>query len=138
MLMTETSHIRIVRYLVAIVAVAFGVLTIWSGGSVLFGGEEARRAVGAYVPFVVWSNFVAGFFYVLAGVGLWRRWEWARWVAVAIAVGTAGTYLAFGVHVLRGGPYEMRTVVAMAVRTGMWIGIAVFAFWVFDSLHHAD
>jgi len=137
-MMTETSHIRIARYLVAIVAVAFGLLTIWSGGSVLFGSEEARRAVGDYVPFVVWSNFVAGFFYVVAGAGLWRRWEWARWVAVAIAVGAAGTYLAFGLHVLQGGPYEMRTVVAMAVRTGMWMGIAVFAFRLFNSLHDAD
>ncbi len=137
-MMTETSHIRIVRYLVAIVAVAFGLLTIWSGGVVLFGGEEARQAAGDYVPFVVWSNFVAGFFYVLAGVGLWRPWGWARWVAAAIAVGAAGTYLGFGIHILRGGPYETRTVVAMAVRTGLWIGIAVAAFRLFDSDNGTD
>jgi len=105
--MTETSYLRIARYLVAIVAVAFGLLTIWSGGAVLFGGEEARQAVGDFVPFVVWSNFVAGFFYVVAGVGLWQGGEWARWVAVAIAGGVAGTYFAFGLHVLQGGPYEI-------------------------------
>lgn len=135
--MTETSYLRIARYLVAIVAVAFGLLTIWSGGAVLFGGEEARQAVGDFVPFVVWSNFVAGFFYVVAGVGLWQGWEWARWVAVAIAGGAAGTYFAFGLHVLQGGLYEVSTVVAMAVRTGMWIGIALFAFRLFDSLQDA-
>lgn len=129
---TETRRARITRYLIAIFAVAFGLLTIWSGGSVLFGGEEARRAVGDYVPFVVWSNFVAGFFYVLVGIGLWRWWEWARWVAAAIAIVAVGTYLGFGLHVLRGGPYEMRTVVAMAIRTGVWIGIAVYAFRRFD------
>ena len=137
-MMTETSNIRVARYLVTIVAVAFGLLTIWSGGSVLFGSEEARHTAGDYVPFVVWSNFVAGFFYVVAGVGLWRRWEWARWVAVAIAVGAAATYLAFLLHVLLGGPYEIRTVVAMAVRMCIWIGIAVFAFRLFNSLQEAD
>lgn len=125
---TETSRTRIVRYLIATVAIGFGLLTIWSGGSVLFGSEEARDAAGDYVPFVVWSNFVAGFFYVVAGGGLWQRWTWTPWLAAAIAVGAVGTYLAFGLHVLSGGPYEMRTVVAMAVRTGVWIGIAVFAF----------
>lgn len=132
-MMTETRRIRMIRSLIAIVAIVFGVLTIWSGGSVLFGGEEARKAVGDYVPFVVWSNFVAGFLYVAAGVGLWRRRRWARWFAVVIAVGSALTYLAFAVHVLSGGAYEMRTVVAMAVRTGVWVGIAVAAFRLFDS-----
>jgi hypothetical protein len=49
----------------------FGALTIASGGRVLFVSEAARVATGNYVPFVVWFNFLAGFAYVAAGVGLW-------------------------------------------------------------------
>lgn len=117
----------------AIVAVVFGFLTLKSGGEVLFGTDQARRAAGDYVPFVVWFNFIAGFGYVVAGVGLWRRWPWVRWLAALIAVGSALTFLAFGLHILRGDAYEMRTVIAMTVRTGVWIIIAVGAFRLFRA-----
>ena len=36
----------------------FGVLTIVSGGVALFGGSDARAAVGDAVPFVLWFNFL--------------------------------------------------------------------------------
>ncbi len=57
----------------AAVAVIFGLLTIVSGGRALFGGVD----MGAVVPFVLWFNFVAGFAYVLTGIGLWRGAGWA-------------------------------------------------------------
>lgn len=37
----------------------------------------------------------------------------------------------FGIHVLRGGAYEIRTVLAMAVRTGVWFVIAIATFYMF-------
>ena len=40
----------------AVVAVLFGLLTVLSGGRTLFGGEAARLAAGAIVPFVLWFN----------------------------------------------------------------------------------
>jgi hypothetical protein len=111
----------------AVFAVAFGVLTILSGGRVLFGGAAARAAVGNAVSFVLWFNFVAGFLYVLAGAGLylWRRW--AAQLAAFIALTTLGVFLAFGWHVATGGAYEMRTVGAMLIRSGVWIVIAVLS-----------
>ncbi len=51
------------------IGLVFGLLTIFSGGTALFGGEAARAAVGNAVPFVLWFNFIAGFFYVLAAWG---------------------------------------------------------------------
>lgn len=113
--------------IVAIVAVAFGILTVNAGGSALFGDAAARAAVGNAVPFVLWFNFVAGFFYILAGVGLylWRRW--AAQLAAIIAVATLGVLIAFGWHVAAGGAYEMRTVGAMLLRSGVWIAIALLS-----------
>ena len=40
---------------------------------------------------------------------------------------TALVFAAFGVHVLAGGAYELRTVVAMSLRTLVWTAIAVVA-----------
>jgi hypothetical protein len=111
----------------ALVAIAFGLLTLKAGGSVIFFDGEARRAAGHYVHFVVWFNFLAGFGYVLAGVGLWGLRSWAVWLAAAIAAGTLLTFAAFGVHVYTGGLYEMRTVIAMTLRSGVWLAIALLA-----------
>jgi uncharacterized membrane protein (DUF2068 family) len=102
-------------------------LTIKEGGSVLF-TEQGRVAAGHYVPFVVWFNFLAGFVYVIAGVGLWLQRAWAVYVAFAIAIATLAVYAAFGVYILLGNAYESRTVVAMALRSGIWLVVALLGY----------
>jgi hypothetical protein len=120
-------NIRSAGIAAGILAILFGVLTIASGGRALFGDEAARKAVGAAVPFVLWFNFGAGFAYVLAGIGLLMKRRWAVWLSALIAAGTVLVFLAFGVHVVLGGAYEMRTVGAMTLRSLVWIGIAIVA-----------
>jgi hypothetical protein len=116
---------RLLRALAA-VAIAFGLLTIFSGGRALFGSPEARAAVGNAVGFVLGFNFLAGFAYVASGLGLWRRRRWGAWLALAIAAGTAIVAAAFAWHVAKGGAYETRTVGALALRLSFW----VLAGWV--------
>ena len=113
---------------IALIAIGFGLMTIREGGAVLFYDGAARDAAGSYVPFVLWFNCLAGFAYVIAGVGLWMRRRWATWLAMAIAVATALVFLAFGVHVALGGAWERRTVIAMTLRTLVWVGIAAIAW----------
>src|SRR3989338_1028553 len=113
---------------ISLVAVGFGLLTIKEGGMTLSGNEAARAAAGNYVPFVLWFNFVAGFAYVVAVFGLWLQQRWAVWLAAAIAVATALTFAAFGVHVFSGEAYERRTVIAMSLRTLVWVTIAAIAW----------
>jgi hypothetical protein len=102
-------------------------VTIAVGGRTLFGGPVARAAAGNIVLFVLWFNFIAGFAYVIAGAGLfaWRRWA-ARLSAV-IAVTTIAVFAAFGLFVVAGGAFEARTVGAMALRSLVWVAIAVAA-----------
>ena len=114
--------------LMAALAVLFGMLTIVAGGSALFGGEVARAEVGNAVPFVLWFNFAAGFAYVVAGVGLWLQAPWGVILALLIAASTIVVFVAFGFHVLSGGAYEMRTIGALALRSLIWIAIAVFGW----------
>ena len=78
----------------ALVAIAFGAVTIVVGGKTLFGDVEARSAAGKIVAFVLWFNFVAGFAYVIAGIGLllWKRW--AAHLSAAIAVATIAVFIA--------------------------------------------
>lgn len=113
---------------IAVVAVVFGLLTIKEGGAVLFGSAEARAAAGNYVSFVVWFNFLAGFAYVVAGIGLFLQRRWAMWLAVMIAIATAVTSAALGAVIVSGGAFEQRTVFAMGLRTVVWMLIAGVAW----------
>ena len=106
------------------IAVVFGALTVFSGWQGLFGDAATRAALGNTVGYVLWFNFLAGFAYVAAGVGLWRGARWGLWLATALALGTALVAAAFGVHVLGGGAFEMRTVGALALRFGFWATVA--------------
>ncbi|WP_246040416.1 hypothetical protein [Roseovarius arcticus] len=113
--------------------VLFGLLTILAGGRALFGGADARAAVGNAVPFVLWFNFLAGFAYVGAGAGLFFRRSWAVRLSIGILVATILVMIAFGVHLLIGGAYEMRTVAAMSLRTVIWGAIVGAAIRVPDD-----
>lgn len=118
-------------WVISLVGIGFGLMTIKEGSSVVFGNEAALAAAGNYVPFVVWFNFVAGFAYVIAAIGLWLQQRWALWLAAAIAVATAITFAALGLHINAGGAYEQRTVIAMSLRTVVWVvisGLAAYAF----------
>lgn len=109
----------------AVAAILFGAVTLVSGGFALFAGDAARTVLGNIVGFVLWSNFVQGFLYVLAGIGLllWR--PWGAQLAALIAVLTIAVFVAFGWHVATGGAFEMRTSGAMFLRSGFWIAIAI-------------
>jgi hypothetical protein len=110
--------------ILALVAIIFGIVTIIVGGKTLFGGAEERTAAGNIVPFVLWFNFVAGFVYVIAGVGLFLWKRWAAQLSAAVAAATIAVFIAFGVHILLDGAFESRTVGAMIVRSVVWIVIS--------------
>jgi len=127
--MTSSTHPRALSvWAISVIAVVFGLLTIKEGGAVLIGSAEARAAAGNYVPFVVWFNFLAGFAYVVAGVGLFLQRRWAMWLAIAIAVATALTSAALGVVIVSGGAFEQRTAYAMGLRSVAWMVIAGVAW----------
>ena len=99
-----------------VAAIAFGSLTLISGGSALFGAVD----MGAVVPFVLRFNFIAGFAYVIGGLLLMIGHRLAMPVALIILIATAAVFAAFGWRVLAGDAFEMRTVGAMTLRTLFW------------------
>ena len=119
-------------WIISLAAVGFGLLTINEGGTILFGDEIVRAEAGNYVPFVLWFNFLAGFAYVIAGIGLWMLQPWAVWLAITIAGATSLTFAAFGMHVAFGGVYMQHTVIAMSLRTLVWAAIATIAWQLVD------
>lgn len=115
-------------WIISIIAVVFGLLTIKSGGSVLFIDGVAQQEAGDYVPFVLWFNFLAGFAYLFAGAGLLIKKHWSVWLSIFIVVATIVIFVLFGLHILYDGMYENRTVAAMSLRTVVWGLISIFAY----------
>ena len=116
------KHDRLLR-ITGGVAIAFGLLTVVSGGTTLLGALE----MGAVVLFVLWFNTLAGLAYVVAGLGLWQGRRWAYPLSLAIFAATLLVFVAFGLHVAQGGAFEMRTVYAMTLRSAVWGAIALVA-----------
>lgn len=121
--MTDQTTTPVWQKAIAVFALLFGAITLFKSGSVLFGPQSAQDAVGNFVPFVVQFNFVAGFFYVLAAVGIWLGRGWAYGLSAVIALATLITAFVFWRHVNAGGAYEMQTVGALAIRSGFWVVI---------------
>lgn len=111
----------------ALFATLFGLLTIISGGSVLF-NSQAQQAAGNYVPVVLWFNFLAGFAYIAVGIGLWFEQHWAVWPSFLIAGVTLVVFAIFGGHIWSGGAYELRTVAALGLRLMVWLIISTIAY----------
>jgi hypothetical protein len=109
------------------VAVIFGLLTIVSGGRALFGGPGAAAAAGDAVPFVLWFNFLSGFVYVLAGIGIATGRRWAVMLSIGLAATIAAVFALFGVYIFQGAAFEVRTVGAMSLRLIVWVAIAALA-----------
>lgn len=108
-----------------IVAVVFAAITLFKSGGVLFGQQSARDAVGDFVPFVVQFNFVAGFFYLLTGIGIFLGRGWALGLSILLTVATLITTVLFARHLSAGGAFEMQTVGALGIRAVFWIVVAV-------------
>ena len=59
--------------------------------------------------------------------GLLLRRRWAVHVSLFVAAATLLVFAAFGLYVLNGGGFEMRTVGALTLRALFWIAMAIVA-----------
>lgn len=105
----------------ALAAAVFGLATLYAGGMALFGGAD----MGATVPFVLWFNFAMGFAYLAGATLIYLRHPTALPAAWIIGISTALVFIAFAVAALTGTAFEMRTIGAMVLRTGFWLGAAL-------------
>jgi hypothetical protein len=115
------------NHILGVAAIIFGLASVVSGGTVLFGPAEAREAAGSIVPFVVWFNFALGAVYMVAGVGVFLTRQWGRTLGMVIAAAIALVLAAFLWHALSGGAWEPRTLGAMIVRLAFWLLVVAFA-----------
>lgn len=113
--------------IMTIIALVFGLLTVYSGGDVLFVDGAGRERAGNYLYVIVWFNFMAGFVYILAAYCLYKQKLIALMLSKAIAISTLIAFIGLLIYVYFGGVYEVRTIGAMVLRFSVWFVILHFA-----------
>jgi len=116
----------------AIILTLFALITVFMSGSVIFDLFGIREKEGNYVLFIVVTNFICGFLYLIAAYGLFFE---KRWTTRLLLFVTSILIISFGgliVHILNEGIYEQQTIKAMLFRIAV---TAVFAglSWRFNS-----
>lgn len=116
------------KYLPAFILAAFGGLTIFMAGSVIFDLFGIRAKEGNFVPFIVWTNFIAGWAYLAAAYGFVKEKKWTFGLLISFLVVLIAAFVGLKMHIEAGGIYEERTVKAMMFRMGVTTVMAIIAF----------
>ncbi len=85
------------------------------------------------MDFVLWFNFIAGFFYLLTGLGLWFKRNWSLIFSMLIALFTLLIFLIFILYILFGGVYERQTILALFLRSIIWLLIAGKGYYILNN-----
>jgi hypothetical protein len=105
----------------ALLAVLAGLATIIAGGRILLGLAEAGYVV---VRPVLYFNLVMGVLYLVTAVLIVRRAPSARGLAAGVALANVVVLALVALARGNGGAVAGETVVAMLLRSALWIGIA--------------
>lgn len=124
---------KAILYLVVAVLTGFGLLTIFLSTSVIFDLFDVRAKEGNYVLFVVWSNFISSFIYLISVYGLLSSKNWTfRALGLATLILTIA-FVGFLFYIQSGGIHETKTISAMVFRIFLTLGFTLFAYFTINK-----
>lgn len=100
-----------------VILTVFALITLFMSTSVIFNLFGIREKEGNYVLFVVISNFIAGFLYLISAYGLYTQKAWSTKLLILTTAILAISFIGLLYHVNAGGIYEPKTIKAMIFRT---------------------
>lgn len=120
---------KMFRSLFAIVLIAFATATLFMSSSVIFDWFGIREMEGDYVPFIVWTNFIAGWLYLVSAYGLLKAQKWAFWILIGTTLFLAIALVVLALYINSGGVFELKNVGAMGFRIALTIAFSVLAYY---------
>ncbi len=124
---------KVLLYLVVATLTGFGLLTLFLSTSVIFDLFDIRAKEGNYVLFVVWSNFISSFLYLISVYGLLSSKKWTfRTLGLATLILTLA-FVGFLFYIQAGGIHETKTVGAMVFRIVLTLGFTLFAYFTINK-----
>ena len=117
----------LLQRLSAIIAVAFGLLTVFSGGQVLLGYSDPGYTV--FTPLLIF-NTIMGVVYAGAGSMIWRDITLGLPAAKAIFLINCAALLTILIVYYLGGSVAVESLKAMSFRTAVWLVLWVALLWI--------
>jgi hypothetical protein len=124
---------KVILYLVVAVLTGFGLLTIFLSTSVIFDLFDVRAKEGNYVLFVVWSNFISSFLYLISVYGLLTLKNWTYKALGLSTIILSFAFVGFISYIQSGGIHENKTVGAMVFRIALTLGFTLFAYFTINK-----
>ena len=124
---------KIILYLVVSLLTGFGLLTIFLSTSVIFDLFDIRAKEGNYVLFVVWSNFISSFLYLISVYGLLASKNWTYKTLRLSTIILSVAFIGFLFYIQSGGIHESKTVGAMVFRIALTLGFTLFAYFTINK-----
>ena len=119
------QHHRLIQNILALVAILFGLVTVFAGGRVLLGADPGYIV---FRPLLIY-NTVMGFAYIAAGVIAWRSVVRGRQAAGAIFVLNLLVLAGIGALYATGDSVAVESVRAMTLRSVVWLALFVGFAW---------
>lgn len=118
----------VILKIAATVLTLFALITLFMSGSVIFDLFGIREKEGNYVLFIVITNFLCAFLYLISAYGLAFQ---KKWTTNVLSVSLAFLLISFAGllwHITTGGIYEEQTVKAMLFRIGITFGFTMLSW----------
>ena len=120
---------KIILYGITATLIAFGLLTLFLSGSVIFDLFGIRAKEGNYVLFIVWANFISSIIYLIASYGFVKNKNWTSTILGISALILINAFICFIIYIYTDGVHETKTIGAMIFRiiiTLFFIALAYF------------
>jgi hypothetical protein len=124
---------RYMLYLVATILAGFGLLKLFLSTSVIFDLFGIRAKEGNYVLFVVWSNFISSFLYLISVYGFLNSKNWTYKALGLSTIILSFAFVGFLFYIQSGGIHESKTVGAMVFRIALTIGFTLFTYFTINK-----
>jgi len=118
-----------IRYIAAFIIGAFGLLTLYLSGSVIFDLFGMREKQGNYVLFVIWINFICSFIYIASAYGFVKAKPWTTKILTSALILLVMTFVAFVIYVNNGGIHKNDTFGALVFRSTITLLGVITAFF---------
>jgi len=120
---------KIILYGITATLIAFGLLTLFLSGSVIFDLFGIRAKEGNYVLFIVWANFISSIIYLVASYGFVKNKNWTSTILGISALILINAFICFIIYIYTDGVYETKTIGAMIFRIIVTIIFVAFAYF---------
>ena len=118
---------------IGLLLAAFGLLTLFLSGSVIFDLFGIRAREGNYVLFIVWANFIASFIYLFSAYGFVKSKVWTTSILSIASVILLVAFLGLIIWVYKGGIHETKTIAAMIFRITVTMGFTALAYYTINK-----